>query len=339
MIVQVQERYAGYCQGVANAIRVAEDTVNERNEQRPGKTVWLSGQLVHNRVVNDRFLSMGGVAYYDPNVKVYPQDYLVIQAHGATKDIVDKCRDSGLDIRDGTCERVKRMRDEAENHCKQFGKMVVIAGKIKQRDAEGSPIRYHPEIEGLVSYLVTDDDSAGKYAVVQTLEDTANLIESGGIIDDQGITLVGQTTFNEELFYQIHDMLAQEYGQVNRIDSICRNMKMCQTFARSLSQRASMMIVIGGKNSSNTEELAQVCRRTMADKLSTRMDPRHRERVYKIEMTDELQREWFRGYRAKNVIGITAGLSTPPESIADVVRQIKEWYPKTAIRPEKWVPK
>ncbi len=337
MIVQVQERYAGYCQGVANAIRVAEDTVNERNEQRPTKTVWLSGQLVHNRVVNDRFLSMNGVAYYDPEKKVFPADYLVIQAHGATKDIVDKCRDSGLDIRDGTCERVKRMRDEAENHCKQFGKMVVIAGKIKERDEQGRPKRYHPEIEGLVSYLVTDDDSAGKYAVVQTLDDTKELIKSGGIIEDQGITLVGQTTFNEDTFGQIHDMLQHEYGQVNRIDSICKNMRMCQTYARKLTETASMMIVVGGKNSSNTEELAQVCRKAMSEKMSTRFDLRKKNRVYKVEMTDELQRDWFRGYRSRNVIGVTAGLSTPPESIADVVRQITEWYPKTVVRPDKWV--
>ena len=189
-----------------------------------------------------------------------------------------------VEIVDTTCPFVKRIHD-AVRGASENGEEILILG---------SPD--HPEVEGIMGWC---------HGPVQILEDVESA-KAYKPLSDRPITLVSQTTFNHKKFEDIVEILTSAEYNVNVMNTICNATLTRQNEAEELASRADVMIVIGGKHSSNTRKLYEICAARC-------------EHTYFIETLDDLNLEVPKSVR---LVGITAGASTPQNLIEEVQ---KEW--------------
>ncbi|MCM1044677.1 MAG: 4-hydroxy-3-methylbut-2-enyl diphosphate reductase [Candidatus Gastranaerophilales bacterium] len=277
--------HAGFCFGARRAV----DTVYE--QLKTGKTIYTYGPIVHNEeVVRD--LEERGVKVIDGKEALLqlesdPQgeSIMIIRAHGVPRKLYDILEKKGLECVDATCPFVKKIHRIVEEQSRA-GRHIVIAGDPK-----------HPEVEGIKSWC------SGPVTVLETLEEAENFQLS----EECELCIVSQTTFNYNKFQDIVEIFQKKGYNNNIVNTICNATEERQRSARAIASEADVMIVIGGKHSSNTRKLYDICSQECAD-------------TYYIQTLDDLHLELPKAVR---LVGITAGASTPNKLIEEVQNYVR----------------
>ena len=265
----------GFCFGVKRAVEIAEESKN---------AVTL-GPLIHNPLEINRLAKNYNVKYIE-SIDDIDSDVkrVIVRTHGIPKDKLHKLKEKNVEIIDATCPFVKKPQEIVEEMSK-LGYDIVIFGDKK-----------HPEIQGVMSYSVHDR----VYVVLEPKE-----LEN--IRLKEHIATVAQTTRKINDYLKITNYLIQNYKEVRVFNTICNATFENQDAVRELAKKADIMIIIGGKNSSNTKQLYNI-----AKEFCT---------AYLVESEEELKKEWFEG---KMHCGISAGASTPEWLVEKIISRIKE---------------
>ena len=272
MKIELAESY-GFCFGVKRAIRIAEEHQNSATY----------GPLIHNSLEIKRLEENFKVGLVEDFKKFAPGDTAIVRTHGIPKNELQELQKTGVEVVDATCPYVTKPQQICEQ-MSQEGYSVVIFGDES-----------HPEIKGVKSYAI---NGALVVTSTQELED----VKLG-----EKVALVAQTTRKVEEYLEIASYLIPRHKEVRVFNTICNATFENQEAARKLAKRADIMIVIGGKNSSNTKQLFSIASSNCKDS-------------YHIENKDEVDCSWFVG---KELCGITAGASTPDWIIQEVVDKIE----------------
>jgi len=277
-------KMAGFCAGVKNAVDKTE------KELETEKKLFCLGELTHNSVVMNKLIS-NGLEIID-NIEEGSQK-VVIRAHGVKKQVYEKANEMGIKLIDLTCPKVLKIHEEAEKYSKNNYYIFLIAEST------------HPETIGTYSFC-----GANSF-IIEKEEDIPNAIECFEKSNLKDILVISQTTFSVERFENIVNKLEQsiDKDKINLVinKTICNATSLRQKEAEDISKQVDLMIVIGGKNSSNTKKLYEIA-------------VKNSKKAILIESKEELLNQSFNEY-AK--IGVTAGASTPKESIEDVINFIK----------------
>lgn len=269
---------AGFCYGVKRAIKIAEETIKN------GKNCFSLGPIIHNPRVVQEF-EKKGLKLID-NVEDIKDGTLIIRSHGISKcelEYLNRVKDR-VEVVDTTCPFVTKARKLLEK-LKREGYQIFFLGD-----------REHPEVKGLLSYIDNE-------AIVFLDPDEIPL----GYYKKAG--LISQTTQKIELLKRSASLLIEYSSELRVFNTICKTTSVRQKEAYEIAKKVDMMIVLGGRNSSNTKKLTEICKSVQ-------------EKTYHIETPEEVQREWFDGVKR---IGITAGASTPKEHIYELLQIIKNY--------------
>jgi len=266
----------GFCYGVKRAIEIAE--------QHPNSATF--GPIIHNKDEINRLKSEKNVDLVENIDEALNFDTLIIRTHGITKENYKKLKSEGKKIINATCPYVTKPQQIVEEMSKK-GYSIVIFGD-----------KNHPEIKGVASF------SADRERTFVVLEESELLGKPLGI----KVAVVAQTTRKPEDFKKIVSFLVGRAAEVRVFNTICNATFENQDAAAELAQKADVMIIIGGKNSSNTKQLFNIAKSYCPNS-------------YHIENESELQKEWFEG---KELCGISAGASTPDWIIQKVIQKIKQ---------------
>lgn len=277
MRIELAKTY-GFCTGVRRAIRLTEKIADSSKEK-----VQTFGPLIHNAEELDRLKSKGIIEINEIS-KIDERFSVVIRAHGVSPNIERELREKTSHTYDATCPLVKRIHGIVKMLSKK-GYSIIIKGDIN-----------HPEVEGILGY-------AGKNALVISNFSDAKKLK----IKNKKIALVSQSTEIPEEFEKISSFLKKNYPHIRIFDTICAPTKLAKLSAAELAKESDLMLVVGGKNSSNTKKLAKVCSKYC--------------KTIQIESSKELNAKMV-----KNVdkIGITSGASTPDYIVKEVVKKLKQ---------------
>jgi 4-hydroxy-3-methylbut-2-enyl diphosphate reductase len=270
--------HAGYCWGVERALEMVEETAAER----AGKTVRTLGPVIHNpRVVAS--LERQGVRAVD-SLDDVGEGTVIIRTHGVAPSVYAAAASKGLDVVDATCPLVTLVQRKARQLVDE-GFHLVIFGNPK-----------HPEVIGTLGH------AGDQGTVIERPEDarTVPLPKKVGV--------VVQTTQEMERLGELLAILGPRCKELKVFNTICNPTIERQEAARELAREVEMVIVVGGKGSSNTRHLAAVCREEGA-------------RTYHIENAAEFDPTWLQGVTE---IGLTAGASTPGWMMDEVVDRLRE---------------
>ena len=278
-------KYAGFCNGAKNAVSKTEMTLD-------GTNVYSVGEIVHNEVVVKKLKEMGLVVK-DSLDEVPDNSRLIIRAHGETLNFYRAAKKKNLNIVDLTCGRVKAIHNKILSQKNSF---IIIIGK-----------KNHPEVIAHQSY-------SDNCFIVESIDDINDAYNDYLKTEKKSIYIVAQTTFNSELFDTIVDEIKKVFVGVKiEVDkTICNATAIRQEEVKEIAKNVDKMIVIGGKNSSNTKELEVTA-------------IRYCNHVYLIQTKDDLSKEMF---DEDDVVGITAGASTPQDVIDDVINYLETVYKK-----------
>jgi len=274
MIEVIKTAHIGFCFGVNRAVSKVLKAAEERKE-----TVHTLGPLLHNPQMVE-ILRQKGVEPID-DVFAMDKGVVAFRSHGIMKKEEEHIKARGLPSIDATCPFVKRVRKYAL-YLKKHGYKVVIAGDER-----------HPEVRSVLSYL--DNDGM--------------VLDNSFSIEAKKIGVVSQTTLDQETFSEVVSSLARSAGELRVYNTICESTKVRRAEALELAGRVEMMLVVGGKNSSNTTKLFRTVKAVQP-------------LAYHIETEDELRPEWFAGIRK---VGIAGGTSTPEAIIDRVARRVKNF--------------
>lgn len=263
----------GFCFGVERAIGMAKKNDNSK----------MVGELIHNKLVIDKLKKENGIHILSDFNEVNKNDTVIIRTHGARKDTISKLEKKDANIVDATCPFVLKLQNICSKMSKEGYEIVIFGDKN------------HPEIDGVSSYI------DGNYYTALSVDDLR------GINLKNKVALVAQTTKRPKDFEKITSYLSSKCKETRIFNTICNATFDNQDSADKLSKESDIMIVIGGKNSSNSKQLFNIA------KLNC-------ENSYFIEKSNELEKSWF--YDKKNC-GVTAGASTPSWLINKVVDDIK----------------
>ena len=275
---------AGFCFGVKRAV----DTVYEQIET--GKTIYTYGPIVHNEeVVRDLEERGVRVIETEEELRAMPlskgNGVVIIRAHGVPRKIYDILEENGMECIDATCPFVKRIHGIVEKASNE-GMHIVIVGNPG-----------HPEVEGIKGWC------NGPVTVLETCEEAEKFTLEKG----EKLCIVSQTTFNYNKFHQIVEIFEKKGYNDNVVNTICNATEERQQAAKALAAQADMMIVIGGRHSSNTRKLYEICSSECA-------------KTYFIQTLDDLHLELPKAVR---LVGITAGASTPNKLIEEVQNYVR----------------
>lgn len=274
MKIELASSY-GFCFGVKRAIKIAENA----------KDAVTIGPIIHNNDEINRLNKNFNVKTLEGINEIDGEKKAIIRTHGITKGDLAELKKSDIKVIDATCPFVTKPQQICEKMSKE-GYDIVIFGDEK-----------HPEIKGVKSYAV------GKVFVV--LEEG----ELDGVKLAQKVAVISQTTRKVEKFMQIVNYLMLRVKEVRVFNTICNATFENQEAVKNLAVRADVMVVIGGKNSSNTKQLYLISKTACEDS-------------YLVENELELERAWFEG---KKLCGVSAGASTPDWIIQKVVDKLESF--------------
>ncbi len=265
---------AGFCFGVKRAV----DTVYEQT----GKgNVYTYGPIIHNEEVVKDLESKGvGIIDNEEELQALDEGTVVIRSHGVDRHIYDIINEKKLELVDATCPFVKKIHNIVDKDSRE-GKQIVIIGSKK-----------HPEVQGICGWC------NNKPIVLESVEDAQNYTNETGA----DISIVSQTTFNHNNFNKIVEIFEKKGYNVSVYNTICNATAQRQKEAADIAAQVDAMIVIGGKNSSNTQKLYDISKKECAN-------------TYYIQTLDDLD---LATVKSVDRVGITAGASTPHHIIKEV---------------------
>ena len=273
---------AGFCFGVNRAVKIAYEVA----ENGGGCTL---GPIIHNNEMVAE-LTEKGVPVVDSIDDVGTNAPVIIRSHGVTRNVYDELNSRGIDYIDATCPFVSKIhrivRDESEQ-----GKVILLAGD-----------RNHPEVQGIISNCV------GKYYTFNNEEELNDIIKIIPTENNNGISVVAQTTFNEKTWKKSLEIIKKLYTNAKIFDTICNATSKRQTEAHTLSAQSDCMIVIGDRSSSNTNKLYLICKENC-------------ERTFLVQTADELDADMLADAQT---FGVTAGASTPDRIIKEVLDKMSD---------------
>ena len=270
----------GFCFGVKRAV----EAVYEQAEK--GGDIYTYGAVVNNgEVVDD--LKKKGVRVIEGREELdkVESGTVIIRAHGVARDVYERIAERGLTCVDATCPFVKRIHGIVERESRE-GKQIVVVGNPG-----------HPEVEGITGWCTTPA------VVLETVEEAEKFVPE----KDKEICIVSQTTFNYNKFHNIVEILKKKVYNVTVANTICNATEERQREAKELAASVDAMIVIGGRHSSNTRKLYEICSEECAN-------------TYFIQTLDDLHLALPKAVR---LVGITAGASTPNNIIEEVQNYVR----------------
>ena len=273
---------AGFCFGVNRAINSIYELLDS------GKSVCTLGSIIHNPQIIAE-LSKKGVKIVERPEDVNNDAVLVIRSHGVGRDIIKKINDLNLNYLDATCPFVKKIH-EIVNKTSKNNDVIFIVGD-----------KNHPEVKGIEGHCNAD------YCTFNNYDELLDIIKNDNHFSNLNIIVVAQTTFSVAQWRRCLGLINSSYKNVTVFNTICNTTVNRQAEAEKLSKKADAMIVIGGKESSNTTKLFNICNKNCKSFL--------------IEKFDDLQ---FDDIKNAKFIGITAGASTPANIIEEVKQKMEE---------------
>ena len=280
---------AGFCYGVKRAVEGAKEELQKSDE------IYCLGEIVHNKdVVND--LENKGINFIEDINDA--GGTTLIRAHGIPKSVYNYVESNNIIIKDYTCPKVLNIHNIAEEYAKK-GYFIILTGS-----------KTHPENIGTVSYC------GFNYYVIETEEDIKYALEYLKKSNINKILVISQTTFSTEKFEviinKIKELLPKEIELVVK-NTICSATKVRQLETQELAKKVDKMIIIGGKNSSNTKKLFEIAKK-------------YCESSFCIENEQDLDITFFNN---TDKIGIMAGASTPQKSIDLVINKLNNLIKKS----------
>ena len=272
---------AGFCFGVRRAV----DTVYEQVEQAEGP-IYTYGPIVHNETVVQELEEKGvKVLNSEEELKSLTSGTVIIRAHGVGEKVYGLLKQQGVNLVDATCPFVKKIHRIARKE-EANGRHILIIGNAK-----------HPEVEGIRGWC-----EKPAY-VVESLEEAENFALPMG----EKLCIVSQTTFNYNKFEDIVEIISKKGYDIIVLNTICSATEERQTEAREIAADVDAMIVIGGRHSSNTQKLFEICKKEC-------------ENTYYIQSLDDLDLKTSQSIRC---VGITAGASTTNKIIEEVQKHVR----------------
>lgn len=271
----------GFCAGVDRAIAIVEKAITQF-----GAPIYVRHEVVHNKfVVED--LQKKGAIFIEDLADVPPGSTLIYSAHGVPQSVRRQAEERGLKVYDATCPLVTKVHVEVKK-MRETGHEIIMIGH-----------RGHPEVEG------TMGQSDGGMYLVETVDDVANI----QVADESRLAYVTQTTLSVDDAANIVIALRQRFPHIvgPKKDDICYATQNRQDAVKQLSENTDLMIVVGSRNSSNSNRLREV-----AENLGVP--------AYLVDNAEELNPAWFEG---RSNIGVTAGASAPEILVIDVIHRIQ----------------
>jgi len=274
-------RYYGFCMGVRRAISIAED-----NMAKPG-AVTILNEIVHNDAIVDKFNRAGlGQSSSIDNIE---KGTVIISAHGASPDIINKAVAKGLEVVDATCPLVIRIHNIIHKLAENGYRILHY----------GDPD--HDETIGIVGH------APGRIHVIPGEDALDGLGEPDG-----KLALTAQTTARVADFEKIEKIVREKFPRVEVFNTICNATNQRQTAIMDLAPQVDMMLVVGSSTSANSKRLAQISATIC-------------EASYLINTAEDIREEWFMEHPGRDwVVGLSAGASTPDFLIDGAINHLKE---------------
>ncbi|MBB1405875.1 4-hydroxy-3-methylbut-2-enyl diphosphate reductase [Pseudoalteromonas sp. HL-AS2] len=275
----------GFCAGVDRAISIVERALDIFE-----KPIYVRHEVVHNRYVVDGLKSRGAV--FVEELDQIPDDSIVIfSAHGVSQAVRTEAKRRDLKIFDATCPLVTKVHMEVTRASRKGIECILIGHQG------------HPEVEGTMGQYGNDE---GGIYLVETVEDVAKL----NVKNADNLFYCSQTTLSVDDTADVIDALRAKFPAIDgpRKDDICYATQNRQDAVRDLADKVDVLLVVGAKNSSNSNRL-----RELADKMGTK--------AYLIDDATNVQESWFTGI---NAVGVTAGASAPEVLVQQVITRLKE---------------
>ena len=267
-----------------------------------GKKVTTLGPIIHNPHMVAELAERGVEIADTPNDLSSMDRTLVIRSHGVPQSVIDEIEQKGISYENATCPFVSKIHQIVKDNSRE-GKVVLIAGDEN-----------HPEVQGIVGHC------EGEHYIFKNYEDLGKLLKKLENIENISICVVAQTTYDVKEWKNCLKLLKKVYTNAKIFDTICSATSIRQSEAEKLASISDIMVVIGGRQSSNTAKLFSVCKSNC-------------ERTYLIESAAELDDI---ALIDADIIGITAGASTPARIIKEVFNTMTENIEKTENTAENF---
>ena len=270
--------YTGYCFGVKRAMRLIEQGLEEH-----GGKIYTLGEVSHNIQAVEKLRSQGVEPVYSLD-KIEEGSTLVIRAHGAQPNLIEEAKRRGIKLIDATCPFVLKSQKHVMKLSEESYQVIIIG------DSD------HPEVRGISSH-------AGNKAFIINSVNGAEKIEG---ISKAGVVI--QTTFSREKANEIIEVLAGLVPDLLVYDTICQATVLRREATLELAEHVDLMLIVGGRKSSNTRRLFQMC-------LDAGIETKF------IETADEIDETWFESSKR---VGLITGTSTPDWVIDAVLDRLNE---------------
>ena len=271
---------AGFCFGVKRAVNTVYEQIATGDEK-----IYTYGPIIHNEeVVNDLASKGVKVLENEDDILKLTEGTIVIRSHGVEKRIYDIIEQRKLKLVDATCPFVKKIHNIVHEKGME-GYEVIIIGNEK-----------HPEVEGIKGWCV------GPVTVINSESEAENYKPK----NNEKICLVSQTTYNYNKFHKLVEIIGKIAYNVIIVNTICNATSERQVEARQIAEQVDTMLVIGGKSSSNTQKLYEICSEECKN-------------TYYIQTADDLKNFSL----VTGSVGITAGASTPKNIIEEVQANVR----------------
>jgi (E)-4-hydroxy-3-methyl-but-2-enyl pyrophosphate reductase len=275
-----------FCPGATRALGIARESLSCGNGR-----VYSFGALVHNGPEIARLTALG-LEVIDPDGGLLPElegVQVVLRAHGIDSRTEELLRSRGAVLVDTTCPTVKDAQD-AVISLRESGCEVLLLGSAS-----------HPEVIAIVGR------AGGEVTVIESVDGLDEWIDSRETLPDR-VGVACQTTLRQDLFDSVVETLRPLVGELEVRDTLCPHVLRRREEALGLCARANVMIVVGGRNSSNTTNLAGICEKSGV-------------KTYRVESAEEVMPEWVAG---ASVVGVTGGASTPDWSMSEVIDRLRD---------------
>lgn len=278
---------AGFCFGVDRAVNMAYEVAET------GRSAVMLGELIHNAFVTEQ-LEKKGLSVISSPIQAQNGQTVIIRAHGVGREVYEQLEAAGAEVCDATCPFVRKIHNIVLKNSAE-DTPVLIAGDPN-----------HPEVIGIRGYC------RGQAFVFSNSDELEKILTENAGLCKKGIIVVSQTTFSQNEWKNCKEKIKIYCTNAKIFDTICLATEKRQTEAAALSEKCDMMIIIGGRHSSNTAKLKAVC----SENCETHL----------VERADELKTINF-SHCAE--IGVTAGASTPSAIIKEVLLEMSEIVKET----------
>lgn len=274
---------AGFCFGVKRAVEMVYDQA-----QKAEGPIYTYGPIIHNEEVV-RELEEKGVHVIEEGEEIlsYPPGTVIIRSHGVGRSVLESLEKAGFRVVDATCPFVKKIHQIVEEYSKKGYEILVVGNED------------HPEVQGIIGWIREE-----RYQVISSTEDAKKI----SLSQEAPVCIVSQTTFNYNKFQELVEIIEKKGYDILVLNTICNATEVRQKEAAEIAAKVDAMLVIGGRHSSNTQKLFEICKKECAD-------------TYYIQTKDDFDLSVLQSI---SNVGITAGASTPNKIIEEVQKKCQK---------------